>query len=560
MSSATTSGTLSRYPLPRLLVFILRKGFTGALELELPKGTVKTFFTNGWPEFSDLVSPPDLLSQILVEQGLITSEQQDLSLKELAERKELHGRILMKLGFLSQEQLISGLKLQLHRKLVRLFQFEEAPFKLTLERSPDHLQPELDKVYADPVPVVVHGLRSHYSYERLTDEMAGLDDMAFRLQVEDKETLDRVPKEPGDNKALALLGESYWNLEDLLAANQSTRLPVTGLVYALWAIGLLDVTEADNVPRRRPKQARRFTPKTTQELKAMATRASSDTDMDSLPDDPDTPVPRVVETPGAVILPPLPEGTSEQAARVYMELRERLEVVDRQNLFQILGVPNTATRQQVKEAYLVLAKKFHPDRVAAMDLEVVRGHTDRLFQRISEAFTTLLDDKKRQEYLRIVEDKTLGGGRDRARQVLESEVHFQKGEVYFRKGDLENAQKMFQTAVDGNPDEGEHHAMLAWTLYYKVQRGKGETDSAEIKKMLRHAIELSPRCARAHFYLGKILQTEGMQDDALSCFQKAVDIKPNYLEPAREINVIKMRKARSEKPPKSGFWGKFKKR
>jgi hypothetical protein len=463
MSTGTTSGSLARYPLPRLLIFILRKGFTGALELELPKATAKTFFTNGWPEFTDLLSPPDLLGQILVEQGMITSEQQGISLKQLAEQKELHGRILMELGFLTKEQLISGLKLQLHRKLVRLFQFEDAPFKLTLERSPEHLHPELDKVYADPVPVVVHGLRSHYSYERLTNEMTGLDNMAFRLQVEDKEIFDRIPKEPGDSKALTLLEESYWNLEDLLAANQSTRLPVTGLVYALWAIGLLDVTKAANVPRRRPKPARRFTPKSTQELKAMATRASSDTDMDSLPDDPDTPVPRVVESPGAVILPPLPEGSSEQAARVYMELRERLEVVDQQNLFQILGVPSTATRAQVKEAYLALARKFHPDRVATMDLEVVRGHTDRLFQRISEAFTTLLDDKKRAEYLRIVEDKTLGGGRDRARQVLEAEVHFQKGEVYFRKGDLENAEKTFQSPVDGNPDEGEHYAMLAWT-------------------------------------------------------------------------------------------------
>jgi cytochrome c-type biogenesis protein CcmH/NrfG len=78
--------------------------------------------------------------------------------------------------------------------------------------------------------------------------------------------------------------------------------------------------------------------------------------------------------------------------------------------------------------------------------------------------------------------------------------------------------------------------------------------------MLRHAIELSPRCARAHFYLGKILQTEGSEGDALSCFQKAVEIKPNYLEPAREINVIKMRQARAKKPQKGGFWDKFKKR
>jgi len=272
---------------------------------------------------------------------------------------------------------------------------------------------------------------------------------------------------------------------------------------------------------------------------------------------PDKRLKRKVKNP--VGWPRLPEEATDQVKQMDKELRRRLSTIQDQNLFEILDVGSDATRKQIKESYLVLAKKFHPDRVSSLGVEVLREPADRLFQRISEAFTTLLDDSQREEYRAIVKDSSLAGGRQKARQILEAEISFQKGEVFFRKGNYQKAEEMFSAALEGNPDEGEHLAMLAWTRYVSARKtGAHDNKAEDLKNMLMESLSLSPRCAKANYFLGKILLDQGKEDAALPHFERAVHLDSNYVEPAREINIIRMRKARGSKPVKSSFWNKLK--
>lgn len=277
----------------------------------------------------------------------------------------------------------------------------------------------------------------------------------------------------------------------------------------------------------------------------------------SSPRHPDIRLKRKAKNP--VDWPRLPEEATAQVKEMDEELRRRLSTIQDQNLFEILDVGIDATRKQIKESYLVLAKKFHPDRVSSMGVEVLREPADRLFQRISEAFTTLLDDSQREEYRAIVNDSSLAGGRQKARQILEAEISFQKGEVFFRKGNYQKAEEMFSAALEGNPEEGEHLAMLAWTRYVSARKTGAHNNKAEdLENMLMESLKLSPRCAKANYFLGKILLDQGKEDAAIPHFERAVHLDSNYVEPAREINIIRMRKARGNKPVKSSFWNKLK--
>jgi len=56
--------------------------------------------------------------------------------------------------------------------------------------------------------------------------------------------------------------------------------------------------------------------------------------------------------------------------------------------YQILGVDEGANKEEIKKAYKVLAKKYHPDH---------GGDVDK-FKEINEAHNTLSDDRKRKEY------------------------------------------------------------------------------------------------------------------------------------------------------------------
>lgn len=60
----------------------------------------------------------------------------------------------------------------------------------------------------------------------------------------------------------------------------------------------------------------------------------------------------------------------------------------RMDYYSVLGVPKGASDEDIKRAYRKLAMKHHPDR----------GGDQNQFQRIQEAYATLGDPQKRQEY------------------------------------------------------------------------------------------------------------------------------------------------------------------
>ena len=56
--------------------------------------------------------------------------------------------------------------------------------------------------------------------------------------------------------------------------------------------------------------------------------------------------------------------------------------------YKTLGVPRTATADEIKKAYRKLARKHHPDA----------GGDEGKFKEINEAYEVLSDDKKRELY------------------------------------------------------------------------------------------------------------------------------------------------------------------
>lgn len=68
--------------------------------------------------------------------------------------------------------------------------------------------------------------------------------------------------------------------------------------------------------------------------------------------------------------------------------------------YQVLGVDRTASKEEIKNAFVTLSKRYHPD------LNPDRKHTDQAFVEVSEAYQTLVHPKRKEKYdseLRVAE-------------------------------------------------------------------------------------------------------------------------------------------------------------
>lgn len=80
---------------------------------------------------------------------------------------------------------------------------------------------------------------------------------------------------------------------------------------------------------------------------------------------------------------------------------------DRKDYYEVLGIPRTATKDEIKKAYRKLAMQFHPDKNPG------NKEAEAKFKEASHAADILMDDQKRAMYDRMghaAEQGGMGGG------------------------------------------------------------------------------------------------------------------------------------------------------
>jgi curved DNA-binding protein CbpA len=247
---------------------------------------------------------------------------------------------------------------------------------------------------------------------------------------------------------------------------------------------------------------------------------------------------------------PAPVSSEEQQLAQLAELIEKRyeDVQAKRDHFSMLGLPidPEVKKEQVKAAFLGLAKRFHPDRLPQA-LSALAPKMTAVFEAIRDSYEILYNDTQRVAYLQELRTKSAAQASARPSGIDPNDL-FKMGEVFFRKRDFAAAVEHFERAYNADP-KAVYLAARAWAIYMDPQR---KADIPKTKQMMAEALKLDPNCDRAHYQLGVIARVENDMGRAERHFREAVRANPKHLEANQELRLIEMRKKNPPPPTKKG--------
>ena len=596
------SGHVIDRPFARTVYTVAAKHFTGDLVLEDSGRRYKLSWEDGQVVAAESASPADSAGRVALSAGLVTSTHVARSLEAMARDP---GRdpvdILTELARLSAEQVTRLKRRLVAQRASRIFALPTARYSLDNARS---LRADPDVPAVDVRWLINFSLRTHYTIERLDAELAQVADRPLTLAADAAGVLPAFGFADGDRPLLDRLRQRAWTLHQLSEASPEieARL-VRAVVYALIACDCLEEGAMVGQPAARPSPTSSAPPprpsptsstppprpSPTSSTPPPASATSRSGTRPGLPPPPQAATPRPTlaqgtdrsldfRTPAGRSRPEsammlrrakvttVPPGAAGSAASETRSLiAEKLRTLDAGgDHFSILGVPKSASADEVRTAYFSLAKRLHPDRLQAVGLDDSSGDAQRLFARINLAFGILSDPLRRTDYSRMLSE----GGEEAVKKaqddadviagrILKAEESFHRGEMALRRNQFDAAKALFEEAVQLNSDEAEYQALLAWATWLcapdKIQV------SAAVQKRLGDAVALSPLCAPAHFYRGQVCKHIGRTQAAIEAFKQVLDIQPEHSEAKLELRVLLGRERKEDskrfleklkKPPK----------
>jgi hypothetical protein len=148
-------GTLARLSLPELLRELQERQATGILALTSGGARKALYLKAGRVVFATSNLPGDRLGEVLLRAGKITREQNEGSIRELAQGRR-QGRVLVEMGAISPQDLWSGVQSQVREIVWSVFQWGEGQFHFEESVLPEKERITLD---LDVTALLVEGLR-----------------------------------------------------------------------------------------------------------------------------------------------------------------------------------------------------------------------------------------------------------------------------------------------------------------------------------------------------------------------------------------------------------------
>jgi CheY-like chemotaxis protein len=491
------AGTLDRIPFPAVLHHLHGLRATGVLQLASEKKRKWIQLRDGYPVAvrSNLIG--ETLGHLLVRTGRITKTVLEASRREMQVQDRRQGEILVAMEVLSEQELTAALREQGDEKLFEIFAWSTGEFRF--ERGASLQRANALGVGRSPANVILRGVRTRFSMQRIDRYLAVHGERYVAHGESPFYRFQDVQIEPSEEALLRGL-DGTQRLADVTGHDEGLRRTV----YGLLAAGLLELHQA---PNRQAADARG-------REKGAAKRSRVE------------------------------ERARQPEDRQLAELSELAAQLRAGSHFEVLGVDKDTAAAGIRQAYERLSARTHPDRFRGGS-RAVRDLAGEVYAMVSEAYATLSDPRRLQEYLleqqRVRRAKS---ERKTGEKALEAATEFRRGDEALVVRDYESALLHFGRALQLYPEEGDHHAHYGWALY--LCHPGDPSIVSEALEHVRRGLKLASHREKPYLFMGRLYKAIGRADVAEKMFTRAVQIEPECVEALRELRLIHMRREKSK--------------
>ncbi len=286
--------------------------------------------------------------------------------------------------------------------------------------------------------------------------------------------------------------------------------------------------------------------------------------------------------------PPAPAARPEERPRTADELRALREEIAAahaapkgQTHFEVLGLPRASGAAQVKEAYLRLSRRFHPDALREPALSDLVRQAEAVFSRITEAYKVLIDPDGRSRY-----EEMLGPSRRTPPSVQRAAPQVQtpaappppakpassapaQGQVTSSRDRdqapaasveggvatsmrlagqmLEDAQRLIakeqywdaiqalEGAINFAPGTRTNQSMR---ILLAQTKGRNPKWLKEAESSLLEILKADPRCTEACLALAGVYKAAGLKGRAVAQIRKALELEPRHARAQAELETL----------------------
>ncbi len=515
-------GTVEEHPVALLLSTIRYDEMTGMLDMTDQATHRRIYITQGNPTFMQSNAEGENVAALLLRRGRITEPDFDRCLRHMKDRGRTLQQALLELRLVSEQGLATAYKLLAGQLLPLALGMPSGTYRW---RETDAFIGRVPEGKFEPVSVLFDGIKRHVHPPQILKFFKGREDIPLVRTTEFDKMMPFFRRAfSAANVAGDVNGSNTYRSITKRMPNEAAS--VVPQLFALVTSGMTVLP--------RVTAANQFEVAVNLAAAEIAEigQPRNDSDFELELDD------------GGDISP--------DEARVRAKIEDYYDEIMSLDFFQIFGAGPESSEDKIRTAYYELTKKWHTDVFAGMNLGSMSRKLDEIFARITEAYETITNKQKREEYMVYLERKRKGLPTD-VNEILRGEQLYDQALAMIRRRDWAQAGQVLQEALQLNPDPL-YSATLGWVVFNQDQ--KSQAHITEAVQLLKRAVKEQERLPVAYQYLGQICYMRGQLPEAKRWWNRCLEWEPNNIDAARGIRMVNTR-ADKDRGSKNGLLSKF---